>query len=263
MVAPGSCNPFSSIPSWNVPGASVNPLNTTGNYDYTAYNADHLNDFNCSGTQYCSPGGGLVFADPYYGGRGPQYISFSFGFQKQINKKAVFSADYSGSETHFLPGGSGRGYAQNTFSPDYMIGIRDQHCDPPDTSAGLLNPSYVGYTAACPHGNQRPFPGADLPAPTQPCRPRSGPSRSSADSPMPGETPETQITTPYSSRSPSARGTTSPASSITRAASRSTTQATAGASSPCRAWMETSQLPCPQIGSIAALARTARSTHST
>ena len=60
-------------------------------------------------------------------GAGPQYISFSFGFQKQINKKAVFSADYSGSETHFLPGGSGRGYAQNTFSPDYDQSFGHQH----------------------------------------------------------------------------------------------------------------------------------------
>ena len=120
VVAPGSCSPWSSIPPWTVPGASVNPLNTTGNYDYTAFNADHLNDFGCStNATFCNAGSGLVFADPYYGGRGPQYISFSFGFQKQINKKAVFSADYSGSETHFLPGGSGRGFANNTFSPDY------------------------------------------------------------------------------------------------------------------------------------------------
>ena len=36
-----------------------------------------------------------------------------------INKKAVLTVSYSGSETHFLPGGTGRGYAYNTFSPDY------------------------------------------------------------------------------------------------------------------------------------------------
>jgi hypothetical protein len=141
VVAPGSCNPWTSIPPWTVPGASVNPLNTTGNYDYTRANADHLNDYGCStNATYCNAGGGLGYADPYYGGRGPQYISFSFGFQKQINKKAVFSADYSGSETHFLPGGSGRGFANNTFSPDY------------DQSFGT-NTSVSGY-----YGTTPPFP---------------------------------------------------------------------------------------------------------
>ena len=115
-----------SIPPWTVPGASVNPLNTTGNYDYTRANADHLNDYGCStNATYCNAGSGLVFADPYYGGRRSQYISFSFGLQKQINKKAVFSADYSGSDTYFLPGGSGRGFAINTFSPDYLVGFGD------------------------------------------------------------------------------------------------------------------------------------------
>jgi hypothetical protein len=157
VVAPGSCNPWTSIPPWTVPGQSVNPLNTTGNYDYTKYNADHLNDFNCGGTQYCNPGSGLVYADPYYGGRGPQFITFSFGLQKQINKKAVFSADYSGTETHFLPGGSGRGYAQNTFSPDY-----DQSFGTNTVSAGYFcsfgAPGSTGYAAACPNGNQPPFP---------------------------------------------------------------------------------------------------------
>ena len=157
-VAAGTCDPWTSIPPWNTPGVSVNPLNTTGNYDFTAYNADHLNDFGCGTTAtFCNAGGGLVYADPYYGGRGPQYISFSFGFQKQINKKAVFSADYSGSETHFLPGGSGRGYAQNTYSPDY-----DQSFGTNTTSAGFFcsfaASGSTGYAAACPNGNQPPFP---------------------------------------------------------------------------------------------------------
>jgi len=118
-VAAGTCSAFSNIPSWTAPGVNVNPLATTGSYDYTSYNADHLNDIGCStsGT-YCNAQG-VNYADPYYGGRGPQYISYNLSVQKMINKKAVLTVAYSGSETHFLPGGSGRGYAFNTFSPDY------------------------------------------------------------------------------------------------------------------------------------------------
>ena len=40
-----------------------------------------------------------------------------------INKKAVLTIAYSGSQTHFLPGGAGRGYATNTLSPDYLPGV--------------------------------------------------------------------------------------------------------------------------------------------
>jgi len=156
-VAAGTCNPFTSLPPWTVPGTAVNPLSTTGNYDFTAYNADHLNDFGCSSTQTFCNAGGVNYADPYYGGRGPQFISYSVGFQKQINKKAVFSADYSGTQTHFLPGGAGRGYAKNTFSPDYMqeFGINSTiagyYC-------GYATATAYGYATACPNGNQPPYP---------------------------------------------------------------------------------------------------------
>jgi hypothetical protein len=156
-VAAGTCNPFTSIPPYTQPSTAVNPLSTTGNYDYTKYWPDHLNDAGCNyNSSFCNAGG-VNYADPYYGGRGPQYISFSFGFQKQINKKAVFSADYSGSETHFLPGGSGRGLAQNTFSPDY-----DQYFGTNTSVAGSfcnsVTPTGIGYAAACPNGAQPPFP---------------------------------------------------------------------------------------------------------
>jgi hypothetical protein len=119
-VAAGTCSALSNIPPWTAPGVNVNPLATTGSYDFTAYNADHLNDIGCSvgNNDYCNAQG-VNYADPYYGGRGPQYISYNLSIQKMINKKAVLTVAYSGSETHFLPGGSGRGYAFNTFSPDY------------------------------------------------------------------------------------------------------------------------------------------------
>jgi hypothetical protein len=119
-VSAGTCSALSAVYPWNVPGTAINPLSTTGDYNFTAYFPDHLNDYACSTGDNisCNPQG-VNFADPYYGGRGPQYISYNFSLQKMINKKAVLSVAYSGSQTHFLPGGSGRGPAQNTISPDY------------------------------------------------------------------------------------------------------------------------------------------------
>jgi hypothetical protein len=119
-VAAGTCSALSAVPPWTVPGVQINPLSSTGNYFFTSYFQDHKNDYGCqtSDQQSCTPQQ-VAFADPYYGGRGPQFISYNASMQKMINKKAVLTVAYSGSQTHFLPGGAGRGYAENTISPDY------------------------------------------------------------------------------------------------------------------------------------------------
>jgi len=117
--AAGTCSPFSAIPPWTQPGANINPLSTTGGYNYTAYAPNAQNQFECAYSgSYCTTQG-VNYADAYYGGRGPQFISYNLSVQKLINKKAVLLVAYSGSETHFLPGGSGRGPAHNEISPDY------------------------------------------------------------------------------------------------------------------------------------------------
>lgn len=59
------------------------------------------------------------FVDLYYGGRGPQFVNYNFGIEQQINRQGVFSLNYVGSQTHFLPGGTGRGYAVNSIPPEY------------------------------------------------------------------------------------------------------------------------------------------------
>ncbi len=119
-VANDTCSVYSAIPPWTVPGQNVNPLSSIGNYNYTAFFPDFKNDYGCNTSDFQNCNAQTVnFADPYYGGRGPQFISYNFSIQKMINKKAVLTVAYSGSQTHFLPGGSGRGYAQNTISPDF------------------------------------------------------------------------------------------------------------------------------------------------
>jgi hypothetical protein len=125
-VAASTCNPYSAIPPWLVPGVTVNPLQATGNYNFQSYFADHQNDYLCGTSDNTNCNGSTVnFADPYYGGRGPQFVNYNFGIQRQINKKAVLSINYAGSQTHFLTGGSGRGAAQNRISPDYDLELRE------------------------------------------------------------------------------------------------------------------------------------------
>jgi hypothetical protein len=133
-VAAGTCSAFSAVPPWLVPGANANPLGSTGNYNFVSYFSpvsvggngasptNQQNNYLCATAdqQSCLPGN-VNYADPYYGGRGPVFVNYNFSVQKMINRKAVFTAAYSGSQTHFLPGGTSRGYARNGISPDNSI----------------------------------------------------------------------------------------------------------------------------------------------
>jgi hypothetical protein len=118
---------LSSIPFGTVPGVSLNPLSAAGNYipsstTMLAGGAMVGQPYGCTlnGDNSCSPEP-LNYADPNYGGRGPQFMNWNFGFQHMIDKSAVLSVNYAGSQTHFLAGGGNRGYATNSVSPDYLV----------------------------------------------------------------------------------------------------------------------------------------------
>jgi hypothetical protein len=160
-VTSGACSPFSAVPPWTVPGVTVNPLQSTGNYNFTSVNSDHLNDYLCStGDNITCNAQGVNYADPYYGGRGPQFINYNFGVQHMINKKAVLNITYAGSQTHFLPGGHGRGYARNQFSPDYIQQIKGGYSGGCSTGCASPYPSGTQFTGtgATEAQSLRPFP---------------------------------------------------------------------------------------------------------
>jgi hypothetical protein len=64
----------------------------------------------------------MGYADPYLGGRAPEYINWSFGFQHQWTNALTSSISYVGSEGHFLPADSAtaRGYWSNQLDPKYL-----------------------------------------------------------------------------------------------------------------------------------------------
>ncbi|WP_188758982.1 TonB-dependent receptor [Edaphobacter acidisoli] len=71
---------------------------------------------------YTGTPSGVGYADPYLGGRAPQYINWSFGFQHQWTSSFTSSINYVGSEGHFLvtDGGNPRGYWSNQLDPKYL-----------------------------------------------------------------------------------------------------------------------------------------------
>ena len=110
---------YASIPAWTPAAAIVNPLSTTGNYLLTAADiAQNICPVSNQVNGDCNPTT-QNFVDLYYGGRGPQFVNYNIGIQQMVNKQGVISINYVGSQTHFLPGGAGRGAATNSISPDY------------------------------------------------------------------------------------------------------------------------------------------------
>jgi len=65
---------------------------------------------------------GVGYADPYLGGRAPQYINWSLGFQHSWTDSITSTISYVGSEGHFLvsDGGNARGYWSNQLDPKYL-----------------------------------------------------------------------------------------------------------------------------------------------
>jgi hypothetical protein len=116
---PGGQADFSSLPVFTSAAANFNPLSTTGNYLIGGTSAGPNSPFPCANVSSNNCNSSTQnYVDLYYGGRGPQFVNYNFGIEQMINKQAVLSINYVGSQTHFLPGGSGRGYATNSIPAD-------------------------------------------------------------------------------------------------------------------------------------------------
>lgn len=64
----------------------------------------------------------MGYVDPYLGGRAPEYINYTLGFQRQWTSSLVSSISYVGSQGHFLPtdGGNPRGLWADQLDPQYL-----------------------------------------------------------------------------------------------------------------------------------------------
>jgi len=73
-------------------------------------------------TAYISAPSSMAYADPYLGGRAPEYINWAFGVQQQWTNTFSTTVTYVGSEGHFLPadGSNARGYWANQLDPKYL-----------------------------------------------------------------------------------------------------------------------------------------------
>jgi Carboxypeptidase regulatory-like domain len=122
---------FSTAPSFSPSGSllSTAPLTAASGYAIPAYTvATGVASGPAFGTGFTNTTGftaspsGMGYADPYLGGRAPEYINWTFGFQRQWTSALTSSITYVGSQGHFLPadGSNARGFYADQLDPKYL-----------------------------------------------------------------------------------------------------------------------------------------------
>ncbi|HEX3966777.1 MAG TPA: TonB-dependent receptor [Edaphobacter sp.] len=92
------------------------------------------------------------YYDPYLGGRAPQYINWSFGFQHQWTDAFTTSMSYVGSQGHFLIADSSnaRGFFANQLDPKYLALNPDISHNNLALSGAALQTFCAANTTVCP-----------------------------------------------------------------------------------------------------------------
>ena len=135
-------------PGYTLPGTS--PISTDSQSLATGF---YVKSNGSSGGN----GSSINYADPYIGSRAPQFSFFNFGIQRQLTRNMTISADYYGSQSHFISGASNiRGYYAGQLDPKYLA--LGSNLTKPATAANIaaaqaatgitLPVPYAGYTAA-------------------------------------------------------------------------------------------------------------------
>jgi hypothetical protein len=148
---------FSSAPSFSVNGSELSTMPLTGaNGAIPAYTvATGVASGPAYGTGYTTTTGytgspsAMGYADPYLGGRAPEFVNWTFGIQRQLTNAIALTATYVGSEGHFLPtdGGDPRGYWADELDPKYLS--LGSHLS--DKGATIAT-DCTTYTLTCPAG---------------------------------------------------------------------------------------------------------------
>ncbi|HZL25170.1 MAG TPA: TonB-dependent receptor [Acidobacteriaceae bacterium] len=121
---------FSAAPSFSATGTLLSSAPLTGtNGAIPAYTlATGTASGPAFGTGFTTVAGhtgspsGMGYADPYLGGRAPEYINYTLGIQHQWTGTFTSTMTYVGSQGHFLPadGSNARGFYADQLDPKYL-----------------------------------------------------------------------------------------------------------------------------------------------
>ncbi len=147
---------FSSAPSFNSSTStflSSAPFSGTNGAIPAYAAATGVGSGPAYGTGYTTTSGftgtptSMGYVDPYLGGRAPEYINYTLGFQRQWTSSLVSSISYVGSQGHFLPadGTNARGFWADQLDPQYLS------LNTSLTLSGTTTPTLKAYCAANPN----------------------------------------------------------------------------------------------------------------
>jgi len=88
-----------------------------------------------------------TYADPYLGGRAPQFTNWSFGIQREVSNNMTFTMSYVGSQGRFLTPDSlnGRGYFTNALDPKWLY-LGTKLANPATGANGAANLAAAGLS---------------------------------------------------------------------------------------------------------------------
>jgi hypothetical protein len=93
----------------------------------------------------------ITYFDPYYGGRTPQYLNWTFGIQRQLTKDMSATVSYVGSEGHYLSVSGGR-WDKNNRLPISMAALAGYNTNgtalTPCTGTGCTTPLLTAKATA-------------------------------------------------------------------------------------------------------------------
>ena len=121
---------FSASPSFSANGQLLSTMPFTGtNSAFPSFTpATGRASGPAFGTGYTTTSGytgtpsTVSYYDPYLGSRSPEYINWTFGFQRQWTNAMTSNITYVGSQGHFLPAdaSNARGFWSNQLDPKYL-----------------------------------------------------------------------------------------------------------------------------------------------
>jgi Carboxypeptidase regulatory-like domain/TonB dependent receptor len=117
--------PSFTLPAIAPPGA----ISQTQGVGYYNCNGETFAPCNGNVGSFAGTGSGMNFADKYIAGRAPELLFYNFGIQRQITQAITVSADYVGSQSHFLTGaGNIRGLYSGQLDPQYLTLGNNTNC---------------------------------------------------------------------------------------------------------------------------------------
>ncbi|WP_213806112.1 TonB-dependent receptor [Granulicella sp. dw_53] len=159
-------NPAFSAPNatWGGPGfalappAGINAVSQTLGTGYYVCSGQSFTPCNGSSGNFAGNGTSIAYADPYLGGRAPTFNFWNFGMQREITKDITVTANYVGSQSHFIGSTNSnlRGLQSGQLDPKYYaLGANLTKAATPaniaaaQAATGVTIPvPYAGYTAA-------------------------------------------------------------------------------------------------------------------